>query len=341
MHFYVLSSCETQADIFVLIIGRRYGFITDNGKSVTNLEYLRAKEKNIPIYAFIDKEIINNFYRWKKDKTADFSSIVDNNEIFNFVEEIREIDGTWTQEYESSSQIIDILKRQMAYLFNDSLMYRKNIIQTNIPQKVLDESTPTALSLVLEKPTGWEYKFFFQTLKDKLEEHQNLKRDFEYKVFLGNTISLSNTAEVIDWVMKKFNHFEKLINAMRSLINEATQKAFAESGVPSDLEFLIYISDRFSKIYMEIINWKIELESVSAPAETRKLLKELQIISDSVVEDIEGFIDDTIITLNELPEIMPEGETKELNLTLYLKEFKTESLEEEIDRLKSFLLDEK
>lgn len=49
-----LKVVEKNADIFVLIIGSRYGYITDKGKSVTNLEYLRAKEMNIPIYIFID-----------------------------------------------------------------------------------------------------------------------------------------------------------------------------------------------------------------------------------------------------------------------------------------------
>jgi hypothetical protein len=45
---------ERDADIFVLIIGGRYGYVDEaTDKSVTNLEYLAARAKGIPIYAFV------------------------------------------------------------------------------------------------------------------------------------------------------------------------------------------------------------------------------------------------------------------------------------------------
>ena len=34
---------ESRADIFVLVVGGRYGSLTEQGKSVTNLEYLSAR----------------------------------------------------------------------------------------------------------------------------------------------------------------------------------------------------------------------------------------------------------------------------------------------------------
>jgi hypothetical protein len=37
-----LRTVEAKADIFVLIVGGRYGAVQDQGKSVTNMEYLRA-----------------------------------------------------------------------------------------------------------------------------------------------------------------------------------------------------------------------------------------------------------------------------------------------------------
>src|SRR5215212_8699534 len=45
-----LKAVDENADIFVLIIGGRYGTIKDQGKSVTNMEYLKARAKGIPIY---------------------------------------------------------------------------------------------------------------------------------------------------------------------------------------------------------------------------------------------------------------------------------------------------
>lgn len=40
-----LSNVDQSADIFILIVGNRYGYVTDRGKSITNLEYLHAKAK--------------------------------------------------------------------------------------------------------------------------------------------------------------------------------------------------------------------------------------------------------------------------------------------------------
>jgi len=41
------------ADLLVLIIGNRYGSILPSGRSITNMEYLTAKNRKIPIYVFI------------------------------------------------------------------------------------------------------------------------------------------------------------------------------------------------------------------------------------------------------------------------------------------------
>lgn len=47
-----LSNVDNLADVFILIVGNRYGYVTDKGKSITNLEYLHAKEK-IFLYLFL------------------------------------------------------------------------------------------------------------------------------------------------------------------------------------------------------------------------------------------------------------------------------------------------
>ena len=47
-----LAAVDNFADVFVLIVGSRYGSVRDEGKSITNLEYLHANAKSIPIYIF-------------------------------------------------------------------------------------------------------------------------------------------------------------------------------------------------------------------------------------------------------------------------------------------------
>ena len=65
-----LNVVEKRADILVLIIGSRYGSLTDSGKSITNLEYIKAKDSGIPIYAFVNKSILDMLPVWKDNPNA-------------------------------------------------------------------------------------------------------------------------------------------------------------------------------------------------------------------------------------------------------------------------------
>ena len=80
-----LHNVDAYADFFILIIGKRYGCITDKGKSITKLEYLHAKSKNIPLFVFVDKELHSYWTAWKENKSGDYLSLVDNTKIFEFI----------------------------------------------------------------------------------------------------------------------------------------------------------------------------------------------------------------------------------------------------------------
>ena len=80
-----LEAVRKQADIFVLIVGGRYGSSTDTGKSVTNLEYLQARTKGIPIYVFVDGNIMPLLPVWKQNSDANFNGIVDSPKLFEFI----------------------------------------------------------------------------------------------------------------------------------------------------------------------------------------------------------------------------------------------------------------
>src|SRR6476646_11478620 len=54
-----VNAVKERADIFVLIVGSRYGTLDESGKSITNREYLEARAKGIPIYVFISNSILN------------------------------------------------------------------------------------------------------------------------------------------------------------------------------------------------------------------------------------------------------------------------------------------
>lgn len=326
-----LKVVEKNADIFVLIIGSRYGYITDKGKSVTNLEYLRAKEMNIPIYIFIDSQTLNKYSEWKNNNDIVFPDI-DNNKLFNFIEKVREEDNAWTHEYEIDSQILEMLKLQINYLFTDSLDARNQLKSSNFSDKVLNTSSQ-ALRLALEQPMGWEYKFFFQILKDEIKKHDVVKKDFEYEIIIDQGLMIESVEELSGLVSSRLKRFELLINGLSNLINKALNKAFGEPNEPSDLDFLIYVAERFSMIYSEIIKWKLGLRNVYCPEWGEKLLDTLHVISDRPIADIDNYVENCIEELNNLPIEIPEGNTVELKLNLNLSDFDIKPLQRELKNI--------
>jgi hypothetical protein len=75
---------EKNADILILVIGGRYGSIdARTEKSITNLEFLTARRKGIPIYAFVEKSILAVMPVWKNNPSGNFSGTVDTPRLFD------------------------------------------------------------------------------------------------------------------------------------------------------------------------------------------------------------------------------------------------------------------
>lgn len=88
---------ERDTDVLVLVIGGRYGSIDSRtAKSVTNLEYLTARAKGIPIYAFVDKRVLTLYDVWTQDKSLSLASQVDTPLLFEFIDQVRSADNVWT-----------------------------------------------------------------------------------------------------------------------------------------------------------------------------------------------------------------------------------------------------
>ena len=73
-----INAINNEADIFVLIIGDRYGSVLETGKSITNTEFIAALSKGIPIYTFSLKKMTTILPLWENNPNADYSNIVDN-----------------------------------------------------------------------------------------------------------------------------------------------------------------------------------------------------------------------------------------------------------------------
>lgn len=162
-----LKAVDEGADIFVLLVGGRYGSTNDQGKSVTNMEYLRARAKGIPVYAFVHQSILHILPVWKSNPDGDFRNVVDSPQLFEFVTFLRDSSGVWVFPFELAQDVVNTLRKQMAYLFMDGLQLRKRVAAGGLPNS-LARLQGQPLKLVIEKPDLWEYRLFAEVLIQEL-----------------------------------------------------------------------------------------------------------------------------------------------------------------------------
>jgi hypothetical protein len=136
------KSCYREAensDIFVIIIGGRYGSpisesdsinkddFYERYESVTKMEYESALKKDIPLYILIDKSVKSEYETFKKNR--DNQSIkyahVDSINIFHFIDKIfKQNRNNPVKEFEKHNEIEDWLRNQWAGLFTDLIRTR-------------------------------------------------------------------------------------------------------------------------------------------------------------------------------------------------------------------------
>lgn len=140
-------SCLQEVDlshILILIIGGRYGSVSQADedlakrnpekffgtlKSVTEKEYLRALERNVPVYVFVDAGVLSEFRTYKEnvDNTNVRYAHVDDIRIFQLIDSIySRRNGNYVRGFDNIDEIIEWLRDQWAGLLFDALRQRNS-----------------------------------------------------------------------------------------------------------------------------------------------------------------------------------------------------------------------
>jgi hypothetical protein len=328
-----LEAVENHANIFVLIIGGRYGSPTESGKSVTNLEYVRARAKGIPVYAFVQKSILDNLPVWKDNPEANFASVVDSPKLFEFVANIRGSGEIWVFPFDTAQDITTILRVQWASLFLNSLQIRMRVKSRGLSE-FLKQLRGPALRLVIDQPLLWEARLFSQVLLDEIEQLKPLRRDLDYGIVLGRGEYIAGV-QIIGWLSRKLSEVQRISSALTQLMNLALADAMKPDGVPAVPEEIVYVAKRLAQVYREVIEWTIELKRVHCDEDFKRAVRLTSEFGSVIVKDIEGF---GSITLEKLerevnaPRSSEEPRVIQINLTISSPDL-TE-LNHELDRLR-------
>lgn len=107
-----------RADYLVLIVGgRRGGTFVASEKSITSEEYRRAIKRKIPIIIFVKNDVERAWKIYKKNPSADFSDVVDDKRIFDFIDVLKsQSEDNWTHGFDTVNDILDVLRGQFAHI---------------------------------------------------------------------------------------------------------------------------------------------------------------------------------------------------------------------------------
>src|ERR1043166_6985079 len=266
-----VSAVKDRAGIFILIVGARYGSLSPSGKSITNLEYLAAKAKGIPIYVFVMKSIASNLSVWRDNKDGNFQHVVDTPKLFEFLDSLHEKKEHWLFPFENAQQIMEILRQQLAHLFMDSLLIRESFKRLKLPPALMN-LTGEPLSLLMERPRAWEFSLFASVLESEIEAGKPLKWDIAHGLQLGTSVRIVSGLELCQWLPQKFTDIMRLVDSAGKLMNHAIQQALGPQGVAANAEHVVYVARRLGEVYRSVLKWTVDFNEVELPSELQTLI---------------------------------------------------------------------
>jgi len=168
------ESCYREAesaDIFVLLIGRRYGMsgsgspprqergFYERYDSITKREYLRARARGVPIYVAIDRIVLSELevYRLNRDSTAVRYAHAESVNVFDLIEAVMAETNITTLPFDKSAEIAALLREQWAGHYRELLNRRSELnrlsdLESQVVQlKNVSETLKTYMEAVLKR----------------------------------------------------------------------------------------------------------------------------------------------------------------------------------------------
>lgn len=312
-----INAVKNEADIFVLIIGNKYGSELDSGRSITNTEFITAVDKGIPIYTFALKQMTTILPLWERNPDMDLSSVVDNKKVFEFLADVRKKRGLWNFEFEKAQDITDILKSQLSNLFCEALKVRRRIESLG-KKDYISKISSKALDIIIKKEDFYEARFFLQSMYDEIQKYSSLKNDYKYSVLFKSSNRIENIEQLIDWTLLKFGQAQNYIGSLNNL-QEAFTFFSKEPGTPSDLEGLYYVASAYARSYASLLEWGIEVKSMIVPDKYKKLLTILAEFPSDSIRQIEEFPIHSLKLIEDCRKQINEESQKTHVLSLNLK----------------------
>lgn len=329
---------EEDTDVLVLLIGRRYGSVdVETARSVTSIEYLTARPKGIPIYAFVEKSALTLFDVWEAGPGDALSRLVDDLKLFEFIKQVRSVDRVWTTGFETAEDVIRALRHQFAYLAGDGLALRRQMLTRDM--SYLAGVSGRAFRLAVERPAAWEYQLFAQTLIQEIAACRDLRREHKLRLNLRAGSGLIPREEIFQWVQERIADWQQATSNIERLINEALPEALGPPGQPGDAGAIIFVAKRLGELYRRAIEWSQDLRRYQLPDECRAVDDKLALFADGVIAELEKFGPRILNQITDALTSAPPGKRRVVEMTLTITAPNTQPLLDEMERLRTLWAD--
>lgn len=135
--YKALGDCQ----LVILLVGKRYGSIGENGLSITHNEFHTTRKENIPLIAMVDQEVLtfNRVYDANRDKEQSFPGMDQHEKTFQLIAEIKNSPtNNGIVPFGTPSEARLQLKKQLAHFIGDMLRKTSDPIKYHI-KDVLSE----------------------------------------------------------------------------------------------------------------------------------------------------------------------------------------------------------
>lgn len=298
---------EREADILVLIIGGRYGFVdSQTSRSVTNIEYLAARAKGIPIYVFIKRNVAALLPVYGDNPDADFSSTVDDSRLLEFAAQVRNEDKVWTYEFDLANEIVQALRLQLAYLSSRGLALNQRF-RDPMRAVYLELLSGQALRFALERPLGWEIKLFADALVTEIGKRRELRKRSDLGIAIGRFDQVL-PGRFESWLSQRTDELSALIKAFETVFNEELPIALGPQGSNGDPERLAFAARSVGSIYGEALEWSLRWRRTSYDPILRPVADAMTKAVADLVSKIEGIGPQLKETISEMDEAIAQGD---------------------------------
>ncbi len=293
-----IDAVNAEADILVLVVGKRYGSTVPAGKSITNLEYEAARIKGIPIYVFIDQEVTTLLPIYEQNPGVALQDVDDPEGLFAFVRTLRSRHQMWCFPFTTVASICETLSAQFSILFSSSLVLRRRLRDPETDW--MRRLSPRLAFLVTSQGQAWESRFLLEALKESLESRRSKRWLLKHDVaFAAITAAGDDAGSIAKWISSKLNEVQLMVGVLDRLFSRAIQDAMKEPGVPADPYELFLSAESIGSAYEALLDIAGSIVLTQLPEDLVDARDFLKGAIESLLDDLESYVPESLRSIDE------------------------------------------